>query len=425
MNIKKLQLLFILLIFFSVIIDAKPDAELRDGYYVTASGSDSIQVESSGSQLTLSLENGSRINFNFINGKYQHQKVSSSNILELNIENDQKFGLLDNNNSIGVFTLYDTPSFFNKLIAILVSSALLISIFQAYLKLNKIWKRRKIEEVAYSISIVASLLGFAVLFPFLMNSLFITNDYPAAGKSLIGLFLAALFSLISIGYFVESNREKGLIQLLIGALSAEKSESTDLLSAMMRPHGARKIIDILTKLAAIDDDIAQEEIDLIEEFAERWRIDIPTLKVGKPEEITNLVELKALVQSYLDEKPDLDVASNLVDLISMMAEADDEITEEEAMAVGEFTGMISHYINAEEGGTMDMFEVAIVPQNENQIQAVKELMPDVEAVDERGGTIFKVGLFYSEEYANAVCSKYISLGLFTNSLKVVTEEDTL
>jgi len=98
MNIKKLQLLFILLIFFSVIIDAKPDAELRDGYYVTASGSDSIQVESSGSQLTLSLENGSRINFNFINGKYQHQKVSSNNILELNIENDQKFGLLDNNN---------------------------------------------------------------------------------------------------------------------------------------------------------------------------------------------------------------------------------------------------------------------------------------------------------------------------------------
>ena len=70
---------------------------------------------------------------------------------------------------------------------------------------------------------------------------------------------------------------------------------------------------------------------------------------------------------------------------------------------------------------MDMFEVAIVPQNENQIQAVKELMPDVEAVDERGGTIFKVGLFYSEEYANAVCSKYISLGLFTNSLKVDTE----
>ena len=413
--------IYILLICFTVVLKAVPGTELTDGYYVDVSGADSIQVESSDDQLTLSLENGSRINFNMVNGKYLYQKLSSDDFLELKIESEKKFGLIDNNDPVGVYTLYRMPSFFNKLIAILVSSALLFSIFQAYLKLNKIWKRRKIEEVANSISIVASLLGFAVLFPFLMNSLFITNDYPSAGKSLIGLFMAVLFSLISIGYFVESNRGKGVFKLLIGALSAEKSESTDLLSAMMRPHGARKIIDILTKLAAIDDDIAQEEIDLIKEFADRWRIKIPEQKTGKPEEMTNLVELKRLVQSYLDEQPDLDVASNLVDLINMMAEADDEVTAEEAMAVGEFTGMINNYINAEQGGTIDVFEVAIVPQNDAQIQAVKELMPDIESVQERGGTIFKVGIFYSEDYANAVCSKYIDLGLFTNSLKVVHE----
>ena len=413
--------IYILLICLLVTLKAAPNTELTDGYYVNVSGADSIQVESSGDQLTLSLENGSRINFNMMNGKYRYKKLSSDDFLELKIESDNKFRLIDNNDSVGMYSLYRASSFFNKLIAILVSSALLFSVFQAYLKLNKIWKRRKIEEVANSISIVASLLGFAVLFPFLMNSLFITNDYPSAGKSLIGLFMAVLFSLISIGYFVESNRGKGVFKLLIGALSAEKSESTDLLSAMMRPHGARKIIDILTKLAAIDDDIAQEEIDLIKEFADRWRIKIPEQKTGKPEEMTNLVELKRLVQSYLDEQPDLDVASNLVDLINMMAEADDEVTAEEAMAVGEFTGMINNYINAEQGGTIDVFEVAIVPQNDAQIQAVKELMPDIESVQERGGTIFKVGIFYSEDYANAVCSKYIDLGLFTNSLKVVHE----
>jgi hypothetical protein len=94
------------------------------------------------------------------------------------------------------------------------------------------------------------------------------------------------------------------------------------------------------------------------------------------------------------------------------------------MAVGEFTGMINNYINAEEGGIMDVFEVVIVPQNQDQIQAVKELMPSIESVQERGGTIFKVGLFYSEDYANAVCAKYITLGLFTNSLKVISEENT-
>ena len=140
---------------------------------------------------------------------------------------------------------------------------------------------------------------------------------------------------------------------------------------MIRPKGARKIIDILNKLAAIDDDIAQEEIDLINQFSEKWGIDVPDLRPGKPQEVTNLVELKGLVQSYLDEGPDTEVAEGLVDLINLMAEADDEVTEEEAMAVAEFTGMISHYVSQEKGGEMEMFEVSIVPQGDQQMEAVR------------------------------------------------------
>ena len=230
--------------------------------------------------------------------------------------------------------------------------------------------------------------------------------------------MAVMMTLISMGYFVEENRGKGFFRLLFDALGAEKNESTDLLSAMLRPHGATKIIEILTQLAAIDDDVAQEEIDLINEFAERWRIDIPELKPGAPENVTNLVELKELVQSYLNEKPDVEVAQNLIDLINMMAEADDEVTEEESMAVGEFTGMIAHYVSQEEGGSIDAFEVVIVPQNEKQSQAVKDLIPNIKPVQKQGGEIFIVGTFYSEDYANAVCVKYINLGLFTNSIKV-------
>ena len=314
--------------------------------------------------------------------------------------------------------MYRKPGFLNKIIAFLVTSALFISIFQFYLKLNKVWKRRGIAEVANSISIVAALLGFGVGFPFLLNSLFISGDYPAAGKSVLGLAMAVMMTLISMGYFVEENRGKGFFKLLFDALGAEKNESTDLLNAMLRPKSASKIIEILSRLAAIDDDIAQEEIDLINEFAERWRIEIPKLEPGFPDKATNLVELKELVQSYLDEKPDVEVAQNLVDLINMMAEADDEVTEEESMAVGEFTGMIAHYVSEEEGGSIDAYEVVIVPQNEKQSQAVKELIPNINPVQKQGGEIFVVGTFYSEDYANAVCGKYISLGLFTNSIKV-------
>jgi len=414
---------FVAIGFFVSLLTAQP-IELSSGFYHDASKKDSIEVEVDSEKIDLELSNGSKLRFFLENGKYKMQNLSGDGYTAVKILGNGQFQIYydhqdpSSGSVISNYKLYKKPGVLNKIIAFLVTSALFISIFQFYLKLNKVWKRRGIKEVASSISIVAALLGFAVGFPFLLNSLFISGDYPAAGKSVLGLGMAVMMTLISMGYFVDENRDKGFIRLLLDALGAEKSESTDLLSAMLRPHGANKIIEILTQLAAIDDDVAQEEVDLINEFAERWRIDIPDIKVGKPEQVTNLLELKDLVQSYLDEKPDVEVAQNLVDLINMMAEADDEVTEEEAMAVGEFTGMIAHYVSQEEGGSIDAFEVVIVPQNEKQSGAVKELIPNIDSVKKQGGEIFIVGTFYSEEYANAVCGKYISLGLFTNSIKI-------
>ena len=325
----------------------------------------------------------------------------------------------------GLFAAQDGElSIFEKFISVLVSGALIFSVIKGYLTVNKIWKRRKNEEVANSISIVAAMLGFAVGFPFLLNSLIITDDYFSAAKSVVALFLASVFTLIGTGYFVDSNRGKSFFTLLGKALKLEGSESGDLLSDMLRPKGARKIIDILEKLAAIDDDIAQEEIDLIRQFSDKWGIPVPDLKPGKPENVTNLVELKALVQSYLNEGPDTDVAEGLVDLINMMAEADDEVTDEEAMAVAEFTGMIPHYVSSVKGGDIEMYEVNIVPQGDEQMDAVRELLPELDIVKDRGGQVFKVGKYFSEDYAEAVCKKYISLGLYSGTTKVKVDTNS-
>ena len=304
-------------------ISANQDSILTEGYFVNTSSSDSIKVERSGDRLILTMKNGSNINLDLSEGKFQHQNIFGDAHLELVIKNPERFKLIDSKTSkVAEFSLAEKLGIFNKLITILVGSALLISIFQAYLKVNKIWKRKKIEDVANSISIVASLLGFAVLLPFLLNSLINTNDYPAAGKSLIGLILAALWSLISMGYFVESNRGKGLFRLLIDALALEKKEHTNLIFSILSPPDEQKIIQILIKLSAIDDEVAIEEIKLIKEFADKWGIDIPNLKPGKPEEVTNLVDLNDLVQSYLDEKPEVEVAKGLRDMITLMTEAD-------------------------------------------------------------------------------------------------------
>ena len=419
-----MNFIYILLLILPTSISANQDSILTEGYFVNTSSSDSVQVERSGDKLTLTMKNGSKINLDLSEGKFQHQNIFGDAHLELIIKNPERFELIDRETSkVAEFSLAEKLGIFNKLITILVGSALIIAIFQAYLKVNKIWKRKKIEEVANSISIVASLLGFAVLLPFLLNSLINTNDYPAAGKSLIGLVLAALWSLISVGYFVESNRGKGLFRLIIDALSLEKKEHTDLIYSILRPTDKQKIIQILIKLSAIDGEVAAEEIKLIKEFADKWRIDIPNLQPGKPEEVTNLVDLKDLVQSYLDEKPDVEVAKGLRDMITLMSEADHKVTLEEAMAVAEFSGMIGNYVNAEKDRKVDMFEVNIVPQGEKQLRAIKELLPKLNSVHDRGGEVFKIGDFFSEEYSDAVCEKYINLGLYSNSVRKKAESD--
>ena len=420
---KNTQYVLFVAMTFSWLSASGPPIELVEGSYSGGKNQASLIVTGTGDRITLQLQNGSKINFTLEGSTYKTENISGESHYSLNIFGDKKFEIIDGstNGSAGAYTLYATPSFFKKLLSILVSSALIFSVIQAYLKVNKIWKRRKNEEVANSISIVAAMLGFAVGLPFLMNNIFITHDYFSAGKVVLGLSLACVFTLIGSGHFVDANRGVSFFTLLGRALNLEGKESTDLISDMLRPKGAHKIIEILKKLAAIDDDIAQEEIDLINQFSEKWGIDIPNLKPGKPEEITNLVELKALVQSYLDEGPDTDVAEGLVDLINLMAQADDEVTEEEAMAVSEFTGMIAHYVSAEKGGEMQMYEVNIVPQGDEQIAAVKEILPDLDVVDDRGGRVFKVGRYFSEEYAEAVCGKYIALGLYSDASKVLVD----
>ena len=421
--------IFLISLFVSLVVPSlnAEATKLEDGFYFGSTLKDSVDVSSSNENLVIIFSDGSKYSFDRKNKTAFYKKnISNDGETLIQVIDSENFKILHNQNTENIkpyskYTLYKKPGFLNKIIAALVTSALLFSVFQFYLKLNKVWKRRKISEVANSISIVASLLGFATLVPFLLNSILITADYPSSVKYILGLILAIAFSLISMGYFVDENKGVGFFTLLGRALKTEGQESGDLISDMLRPKGATKIIDILVKLAAIDDDIAKEEIDLINQFASKWDIKIPELKPGKPDQVTNLVELKSLVQSYLDEGPDIEVAEGLVDLINMMAEADDEVTKEEEMAVAEFTGMIAHYVGSEKGGKMNMYEVNIVPQDDKQINAVKEILPELDVVIDRGGKVFKVGRYFSEDYAEAVCEKYITLGLYSVTSKVVVD----
>lgn len=98
----------------------------------------------------------------------------------------------------------------------------------------------------------------------------------------------------------------------------------------------------------------------------------------------------------------------------MFVIADAHVSMEEELVLEEITGMVMQYVGDSECG--EMFEVVIVPQSDDQIDAVQSLLPGVEPKDARGGKVFSAGQFFSGRYAEIVCDKYIALGLFTATM---------
>jgi hypothetical protein len=88
------------------------------------------------------------------------------------------------------------------------------------------------------------------------------------------------------------------------------------------------------------------------------------------------------------------------------------VSSEEELVLEELTGLITQYVSGSEGDPK-MYEVVIVPQSEEQTEAVRSLLPGVASKSAPGGTVFSAGRFFSQRYVEAVCDKCIALGLFT------------
>ena len=83
------------------------------------------------------------------------------------------------------------PTVLQQVLTSLAIVGLAISAIISYLKVNKLWARRHIKEVAESISVVAAILSLFTTLPFLIKFVVIDHDYVAAGKFLLSLLVHA------------------------------------------------------------------------------------------------------------------------------------------------------------------------------------------------------------------------------------------
>jgi len=302
---------------------------------------------------------------------------------------------------------------FERLIDAFIWISLLMSVVQVYLQTNKIWKRKHERVVAESQSIAGlSLLILNCLI--WLISYIMKNDIESIIDTSLIIAQAMVFLLVGTGLWVRGQRKMGFWRLVKQAIRIEKKEANYLLKRFFKPQNAEIIIDILHNLAMIDEEFDEREKKLIEFFAMEWNIlySAETKNKERKQRVVQnkFVDLRNKLLDYLRRDPPVEQVAQLKDLINEMILADEKITSEEKLVSGELLGIIDSYLQEEE--RKDVYQVIIVPQNPNQEQKIKELLPDSESIETFGGIVYSVGSFYSKEFAEMVCQRFRKMNFF-------------
>lgn len=305
---------------------------------------------------------------------------------------------------------------FLTFVEFLVAIGIVVTLVTNYLIINKLWKRRMLREVTESVSIAAALLGLFNGIPFLVMFLLINPNPAAATKTTIGIVTAVIFVLIGSGLWVAEFRQRGFRKLFLRALNLERKESADLLKRLVQPKGATQILRVLHELASVDGHIDAREAEIIGHFAREWRLEVPDADDAP----AGMISLRKAITDYLALNPPAKQVVDLRDVLQALVESDTRVAWQESVAMEEVDGMLGKYA-AGDDAVSAMHEVLIVPQSEAQVEAVRSLLPGREEKRVRGGRVFSVGSFFSARYAEFVCEKYISLGLFTTVVAPGTE----
>ena len=302
---------------------------------------------------------------------------------------------------------------FKSFISIMAYASLGFSFAAAYLKINKVWKRKHIDEVANSVSIMGNVFDIIPLSFFSLNFLFVAQ-WQGLIDSVLWIFAGVVSVLIGSGLWVQGNRGKSFWTRLKESLKLEKSEVGHLATTFFRPSAAEIILEILARFAYIDRDLVAREQELIQSFADTWHLDIDWeehRKLAELEQSVGFVETRDTVARYLKTSPPAEQVGQLIDILHALVKIDENVSNQEELILEEVHKFMLGYID--DSDVQANYTVIIAPQNRKQDAAISTLLPDAQKIDVAGGSGFLVGSFYSQDYADVICDQYRALGFFT------------
>ena len=299
-------------------------------------------------------------------------------------------------------------------LAVMAPVSVLFAVTAAYLQVNKLWQRKHLAEVAESISLAGILVK---MFPLTFSAVYFLSkgDFVGIIDSSIWLTTAIIIALIGAGFWVPERRGVGFWQLARGSLQREGAEVTVLAKELLNPTSSRELVDVLTSMAAVDGELDNREIDLIDPFIVDWGVEVDweELRASLTDSRdTRLLRARDAVAHYLGSSPSERQVGQLRDLLQLLIDVDDTRTEEEQLAFEEIDAMLAAYL-AGADARPESFAVVIAPQDREQDEAIASMLKDVEEQRHAGGRGYAVGRFHSGTYARIICERYRSLGFFT------------
>ncbi len=303
--------------------------------------------------------------------------------------------------------------FFKSFIGIMAYASLGFTVAAAYLKINKIWKRKHNAEVADSVSIVGNVIYVIPLSFFALNYIFIAH-WQGLIDSVIWIASGIVYILIGSRLWVQSHRHKTFWTRLQEVLKLERSEVGDLAKSFFRPSGAEIILNILAHFAYIDRKLTVREKEFIQSFVDTWHMKFDWnehSRLAVDDQPVIFIKTREKVEYYLDTSPPVKQVSQLIDVLHVLAKIDESVSAQEKLILEEVDGLLLSYLNASDAQAR--FAVVIAPQNDNQDSAIATLLPDVEKSEVAGGSGYMIGSYYSQDYAGMICNQYRALGFFT------------
>jgi hypothetical protein len=310
---------------------------------------------------------------------------------------------------------------FRHIVAGLTTISVLVSLATYYLAANKTWQVKHERTVAASISISSNGLYLVTTTFFALNMLLTPTPWQTMVETGFALINTGFLIAVGLSYWVPGERSKGVVRLLMESLRSEREHLGALAKALTHPSGSQTIIDILTDIAVIDGVPDEREKALIRFFADSWSVDIDWEEVARRASAPapqQYAKIRQDVEAFLAMSPPRAQALQLRDLVVRLINADEKVTETEALVAKELGALLEQYGEARD---RVVYEVHLVPQSPAQDEAMTLAFPNMRRRVFPSGPVAIAAICSSPEYAEIVRGQYADSSFYSAVRRVACD----